>query len=70
MAVKTASVIDPAGRDYYQRKRAEGKRHHGARIALARRKVSVLHAMLRTSTEYTVGGPPLLRSPLRQEDPR
>ncbi|RCG13247.1 IS110 family transposase, partial [Streptomyces reniochalinae] len=38
---------DPTSRTYYDRKRAEGKRHHQALIALARRKVNVLYAMLR-----------------------
>ncbi|OEV04896.1 transposase [Streptomyces oceani] len=38
---------DPTSRAYYDRKRAEGKRHHQALIALARRKVNVLYAMLR-----------------------
>jgi transposase len=51
-ATRTAAITDPASRAYYQRKRAEGKRHNAALIALARRKVTVLHAMLRTRTPY------------------
>lgn len=43
---------DPASKAYYQKKRAEGKRHHQALIALARRRVNVVHAMLRTRTTY------------------
>jgi transposase len=43
---------DPASKSFYQRKRAEGKRHHQALIALARRRVNVVHAMLRTRTAY------------------
>jgi transposase len=43
---------DPASRAYYARKRAEGKRHHQALISLARRRVTVLHAMLRTRQPY------------------
>ncbi|MGI8948367.1 MAG: transposase [Ornithinimicrobium sp.] len=39
-------------RDYYQRKRAEGKMHDQAVIALARRRVNVLWAMLRDRTIY------------------
>jgi hypothetical protein len=39
-------------RDYYQRKRAEGKMHDQAVIALARRRVNVLWAMLRDRTTY------------------
>jgi transposase len=43
---------DPASRAYYARKRSEGKRHHQALISLARRRVNVLHAMLRTRQAY------------------
>jgi transposase len=39
-------------RDYYRRKRAEGKAHHQAVIALARRRANVLWAMLRDGTTY------------------
>jgi transposase len=48
-----ASILnDPVSRAYYQRKRAEGKSHSSALVALARRKVNILHAMLRTGTRY------------------
>ena len=43
---------DPASRTYYDRKRHEGKTHHQAVIALARRRVNVLHAILRTRQPY------------------
>jgi len=46
------SLNQPASRAFYARKRAEGKRHHQALIALARRRVDVLHAMLRTREPY------------------
>ena len=39
-------------REYYQRKRAEGKMHDQAVVALARRRVNVLWAMLRDGTTY------------------
>jgi transposase len=39
-------------KDFYQRKRAEGKAHHQAVIALARRRVNVLWAMLRDGCFY------------------
>lgn len=42
----------PASKTYYQRKRAEGKRHVQAVIALARRRLNVLWAMLRDNTKY------------------
>jgi transposase len=43
---------DPASRTYYNRKRAEGKRHTQAVLALARRRLNVLWAMLRDHTTY------------------
>jgi transposase len=43
---------DPASRAYYDRKRREGKTHHQAVIALARRRINVLHAILRTRQPY------------------
>jgi transposase len=48
------SLGHPASRAFYSRKRSEGKRHHQAVIALARRRVDVLHAMLRNRTPYEV----------------
>jgi transposase len=47
-----ASLKDPVSREYYDRKRAEGKRHNQALIALARRRCDVLFAMLRDGTLY------------------
>lgn len=52
-----ASLSDPASRAYYDRKRKEGKRHNAALVCLARRRLDVLHAMLRTKTPYVTGGP-------------
>ncbi|HSC57927.1 MAG TPA: IS110 family transposase [Gemmatimonadales bacterium] len=46
------SLGSPASRRFYERKRREGKRHHQALIALARRRIDVLHAMLRTREPY------------------
>jgi transposase len=42
----------PKSRVFYDRKRAEGKRHTQAIIALARRRVNVLWAMLRNGTTF------------------
>jgi transposase len=42
----------PESRAFYDRKRAEGKRHTQALIALARRRVNVLWAMLRNGTTF------------------
>jgi transposase len=46
---------DATSRAYYQRKRTEGKIHHQAVIALARRRVNVLHAILRNRQPYNAG---------------
>jgi transposase len=42
----------PESRVYYDRKRREGKKHTQALIALARRRVNVLWAMLRDGTRF------------------
>lgn len=47
-----ASLRTPHSRAFYERKRREGKRHHQAVIALARRRVNVLWAMLRDGTLF------------------
>ncbi|WP_328853232.1 IS110 family transposase [Micromonospora globbae] len=47
-----AALADPINRAYYDRKRAEGKRHNAALICLARRRCDVLFAMLRHKTPY------------------
>ena len=44
---------DPATRAYYDRKRAEKKKHNQALIALAQRRCDVLFALLRDGTLYT-----------------
>ncbi|MBA2783296.1 MAG: IS110 family transposase [Actinomycetota bacterium] len=44
----------PHSRAYYDRKRREGKKHTQALIALARRRVNVLWAMLRDETTFEV----------------
>ncbi|MBD2763729.1 IS110 family transposase [Kocuria sp. cx-455] len=50
----------PASRAYYDRKRAQGKRHNQAVIALARRRTDVLYAMLRDGTFYSEPTPPVV----------
>ena len=55
-----ASLSDPASRAYYDRKRAEGKKHNAALTCLARRRVDVLYAMLRDHTPYQ---PPITHQP-------
>ncbi|WAZ19007.1 IS110 family transposase [Streptomyces cinnabarinus] len=48
---------DPNSRRFYDRKRAEGKRHVQAVLALARRRVNVLWALIRDRRCYTVAPP-------------
>jgi hypothetical protein len=43
-----AALRDPPSKAFYDRKRAEGKRHNAALICLARRRCDVILAMLRT----------------------
>jgi hypothetical protein len=43
---------DPTSKAYYARKRAEHKTHQQAVLALARRRVNVLHAIIRTRQPY------------------
>ncbi len=50
-----AVSCDPTSKTYYQRKRSEGKAHHQAVLALARRRVNVLHAILRTRHPFKPG---------------
>jgi transposase len=47
-----ASLADPTSRAYYDRKRAQGKRHNAALICLARRRVDVIYAMLPDRKPY------------------
>jgi transposase len=46
------SLGAPDSRAFYDRKRAEGKRHHQAVIALARRRVNVLWAVLQNRSPF------------------
>lgn len=43
--------------EYYQRKRAEGRKHQQALIALARRRVDVLWALLRDNRCFQLHPP-------------
>jgi transposase len=52
LSAQIAIRTDPATRTYYDRKRTEGKTHTQAVIALARRRLNVLWAMLRDHAAY------------------
>lgn len=43
---------DPSSRIYYDRQRARGRTHTQAILRLARQRVNVIHAMIRTGTLY------------------
>ncbi|MEW6635619.1 MAG: hypothetical protein AB1425_02270 [Actinomycetota bacterium] len=52
-----ALADDEPSKTFYRRKRAEGKNHRQAVIALARRRVNVLWAMLRNGSAYEQRAP-------------
>lgn len=47
-----AAFHDPESHAYYEKKRAQGKRHNAAIICLARRRCDVIYAMLKTGSLY------------------
>jgi transposase len=57
LAAHIAIRTDPASRAYYNRKRTEGKRHTQAILALARRRLNVLWAMMRDHKTYQPTAP-------------
>jgi hypothetical protein len=52
MSAYTALRFCPQSRAFYDRKRAEGKHHYQAIIALARRRIDVLWALIRDRQTY------------------
>jgi len=62
LAAFASISIDGPSRDFYRRKRAEGKRHRQAVIALARRLVDVIWALLRDERVFE----PSLPAPSRE----
>lgn len=52
LAALSSLKNSPASRAFYDRKRSEGKSHKQALLALARRRINVLWAMLRDHTPY------------------
>jgi transposase len=57
LSAHIAIRTDTASRTYYDRKRSEGKTHTQAVLALARRRLNVLWAMLRDHTTYQPTAP-------------
>jgi transposase len=59
LAALSSLKNSPASRTFYDRKRREGKSHKQALIALARRRINVIWAMLRDHTNYQEPAPGL-----------
>lgn len=57
LAALSSLKSSPASRVFYDRKRVGGKSHKQALIALARRRMNVIWAMLRDNTPYTEPAP-------------
>jgi transposase len=62
LAALSSLKNSPASRAFYDRKRAEGKSHKQALIALARRRMNVIWAMLRDHTPYVEPATALLKT--------
>jgi transposase len=62
LAALSSLKNSPASRAFYDRKRAEGKTHKQALIALAPRRINVIWAMLRDHTPYVE--PPATNTPI------
>ena len=54
LSAQSAARYCPRSRAYYEKKRAEGKNHKQAVLALARRRINVIWAMLRDNQPYRV----------------
>ncbi|MFI1582811.1 IS110 family transposase [Embleya sp. NPDC020630] len=52
LSAQVASTCCPVSRAFYQRKRAEGKKHQQAVLALARRRLNVLWALIRDGRTF------------------
>ena len=59
-----AALKDPTSRAYYDRKRAQGKKHNAALICLSRRRCDVLFAMIKNREPYRAPNPTPEPSPM------
>jgi transposase len=57
LAANNSIKTSPESRNYYDRKRSQGKRHSQAVLCLARRRLNVLWAMQRDNLSYQPGMP-------------
>ncbi|MGW3635497.1 IS110 family transposase, partial [Streptomyces sp. NPDC005122] len=58
MSAMVAARCCPVSKAFYERKRAEGKGHRQAIIALARRRLNVLWALIRDGRTFEITAPP------------
>ena len=59
LSAQTSMMREGPNRDYYLKKRAQGRTHSQAVIALARRRIDILWAMLRDNRHWTAQPPSL-----------
>jgi transposase len=62
LSAQTSMMRAGPNRDYYLKKRAQGATHSQAVIALARRRIDVLWALLRENRTWTAAPPPLAQA--------
>ena len=62
LSAQTSMMRPGPNRDYYLKKRGRGATHNQAVIALARRRVDVLWALLRENRAWTATPPTLARA--------
>jgi transposase len=62
LSAQTSMMREGPSRDYYLKKRTHGRTHQQAVIALARRRVDVLWALLRDNRTYTATPPDRVRT--------
>ena len=62
LSVQTSMMRAGPNRDYYLKKRANGRTHNQAVIALARRRIDVLWALLRENRTWTATPPQLAQA--------
>jgi hypothetical protein len=62
LSAQTSMMRAGPNRDYYLKKRAQGVTHTHAVIALARRRIDVLWALLRENRTWTAAPPALTQA--------
>ena len=62
LSAQTSMMREGPNRDYYLKKRQQGRTHTQATIALARRRIDVLWALLRDQRAYTATPPQAMKA--------